>query len=488
MSHEQIKLQALEYQHSDFSNVSPDQEANELHESSLQLIQVYEAQGVPIEDKEGIATSLDSIRSEFEIDDTAFEEPRTALTLTAIADRLNRAEKSEIPHANKVAELEYIADLVMLTVGDRTAYKDHYLENNNENAVSDERVRGAYDKFTQPEVTKDMEDFIHGEALDDLRQSLGIDEEEPFDVRVLSIGADSYLTSGLAPDADYGGNNATTEEINKGVEQYAKQKDYFAGLAKNEETLNTMMGREGSFAPAWVTYVDGAKTLCLALPTAEKIMYRGEERSKSYTDGDWERDLALLKHEYTHTQKMVVNDGHIGIGIALEELRAEHFSGDKHGYTDIKKFFMAMRAAYGHSPKDSFELDGKPFDEEAFFTDVATNMGLEGLLDTLTAIPGNYAEDEHASRYVKAVVAHNGGSLDAQLQGIFNRVKAKDPTGFEQRLDGMVDKLRENFKGNEYVTVESWGYYGGLTALGNLITENFRRRYPEESDNFDYNK
>lgn len=441
-----------------------------------QLVEDVEQLGVEIEDKEGVGRALDVLRTEFCINDRVFDNVKSKLVLTAIASRLNQLEaKTEQSVVSKTLELEYIADLVMVCVGTETAFADQHKQALEIHGVSDEQTLAAYDKFTQPEVTRDMAEFIHGPAFDELRQRLGIADEEEFQVRVLSVD-DGYVSHGMAPETDW--DTGAYEEV---VKDDRVKKAYLQGLRDNSDKLSLMLGREGSFAPAWVTTLDsGRKILCLALPTAEKVLYRKEARSRYYSEEDYEHDLALVKHEYTHTQKMLLFDGSVGLGIALEELRAEHFSGDKHGYTDIKKYFMGMRMITGYSPKDSFELNGAAYDEERFLADIAKNVGLDGFLDVMTVIPGNYAKDEHASSYLKGIVSHNGDSLSKQFRNLYNKYYDADPQAVESRLNESIDRLRDMVK-DKTISVEDWLHYGGITSLGDIGTENFRRRYPEES-------
>lgn len=205
-----------------------------------------------------------------------------------------------------------------------------------------------------------------------------------------------------------------------------------------------------------------------------------------YDESDWSRDLALVEHEYTHTQGSLIKG--IGPGIALEELRAEYFSGNRHGYLDIKKYFMGVRMLTGYSPVDSFEQDGKPYDSNTYYTDIAKSIGLDGLLDCLTAIPANYIANEHASKYLKAVVAHNGGGLSPHFQKTYERFKEKLGDGvLKANIDNFIDDMRGRLR-NSSLSLESVLYYGNVNSFGKLGTENFRSRYPEESDNYDYEK
>ncbi len=456
---------------------------------SLEIVGSIEQQGIAIEDKEGVAASLDVIRTEFGLDDSAFEDPKNSLMLTAVANRLNQIDTSESGEFGaKAAELEYVADLVMSIAGPKTAYGDQHREAmDSVERTSDERQKAAYEKYTQPEVTADMDAFIRGEALDELRKRLGVTEMQPFEVKVLSVDFEDNETNyGLIPGAKVEG-EWSQEKQDAADKEREYGKDYLKGLMKNGESFVAELGREAAFGPAWVTtFEDGTKYLCLTLPTAEKVLYQEEERADYYNDGDRERDLAFVKHEFTHTQASLLSGDEIGLGIALEELRAEHFSGDKHGYTDIKKFFAGVKMLTGYSPKMSFERDGKAFDRNEFVTDIARNLGLSGLVDCMAAIPLVYVEDEQANPYVKAIAQHNGG-LNGQFEKMFERIVAEQGSAqVEARIDRSVDALYEDLKDSEYVTVESWAAYGGIKPLARLVIENFRRRYPDKSDRLDY--
>lgn len=453
---------------------------------SLDILSAIETQGVMIDDREGVALSLDTLRSEFAIEDEALARPKNRLMLTAVAQYLNKTEKTEAPVGAKAAELEYVADLVMDTVGDYSGYKEQF-QQTVESDVSEERVRAAYDKFTQPEVSGEMDAFIRGPQFDELRKRLGVTEEAPYEVRVLSIDdEDGGQSFGLDPRIDWDDREAYPSH-NDAIKEMEYRKDYKAGLVANGNAFNEALGREGSFAPAWVTtFEDGTKYLCLPLPMAEKVLYKDEARAEYYDQDAYDRDVAIVMHEYTHTQKGLNTGMHIGTGIALEELRAEHFSGDKHGYTDIKKFFTGMKMLTGFSPKDSLEAGGQGYDEEAFLLDIAKKAGLQGLLDCMSVVPANYAEDEDANPYLKAIVAHNGGGLSEHFKQLYDRTVAeRGAEAVEANVSAFIDRVRDTLK-DKGLTVESWLAYGRNTTIRDIGIENFRRRYPAESDDYDY--
>lgn len=456
-----------------------------LRVDSMAVLRGIEGKGVEFHDKESLAKSLDTIIEEFGIENTVFDSAASALTLIAIADRHRNIEpNSALDPAEKKRELEAIADLVMLSVGPATRLAEEYKKTSDVSGLSDEAARSAYERFTQPELSAEMKAYIHGPAFDALRKRLGKDVRmDDFDVRVLSVASrEDAIAYGLIPSVDWDG--LIYEEAQR---LHDERREYEEGLYANGEKFKQAMGRETNFAPAWVNTDDeGKKTLFIPSATAEKILYPDEERAAHYSERDRLDDISTLEHEFVHTQGMLLFGGRIGLGIALEELRAEHFSGDKHGYIDIKKFFMGMSMVTGYTPKKAFERDGASYDEERFMLDIVSHVGLDGLLDTLTAVPINYVQAEHANPHLKAMVEHNGNGLSGLLENVYKKAIERDgQEAVEQRIDESVDKIREALKDGT-ISVESWFNYGGNAFLARLGVGNFRTRYPEESDNYEY--
>lgn len=379
--------------------------------------------------------------------------------------------------------MEYIADIVMGVASEYTAYHESDSSRIPESFVpSDEHQKLVYEKFMQPELTEEFTQFIQGEKFDELRSRLDVVDEEPFEVRVLSVDAgDTY---GLVPYVDFGEDQLSYEEFSARVKEGDIRRDYSKELEGRALRFANELGRERMFAPAWVsTFEDGTKYLCVTSALAEKVMYTDEERASHYNERDYVDDLSTAQHEYTHTQKMLTG-GEIGLGIALEELRAEHFSGNHQGYTDIKKYFTGMKMLTGYSPVDSFEIDGKPYDQDEFLADIARNIGLEGLLEAMTVIPSNYVSDEHVSPFVKSIVAHNGGGISSHFAGMYDRLMNQHGSEvIEERISKFVDRVRDVCNG---ISVESWFAFGSPASFRDLGIENFRRRYPDESDNYEY--
>ncbi len=452
---------------------SPDIEAERIVESVFDL-------GVEVEDKKKVKESLTILIDEFEIDNDALSGTKNELVMTAIASRMSKLEdiKDVGRHGQ---EKEYIADLVMLSVGENTQFSD--LLESSFNEVSDNEIKMALDKFTQPEVTKDMDKYIRGAEFDELRKKLGITSEDDMEVRVLSIVDDQKTQL-------YGLRRRSTVYD---AEETSYITDYESGLVKNGRDFAESTGRKELFAPAWVdTLENGTTYLCLSLPTAEKVLYQEEDRADYYGNQELGGDIAMVMHEYTHTRnRLSLSDTHTGLGTALEELRAEHFSGNKHGYTDIKKFFQGMKMLTGYSPESSFDMkDG--YDESKFLLDIVDHVGLDGLLDAFTVMPKNYAEDDQASGIMRSVVGHDSG-VSGSFENLYSdMVNRFGEEVVQQNIDDYVDALRNRIidmkseDENSSITVEDASVYGGVESYAKTIIDNFRNRYPDESNGYEY--
>jgi len=454
--------------------------------SSSSILESIAQRGIEIGDEEYISESLDVLRQDLGIEDEAFTDFKRTIVLVAAADRLAQLKKRDESVGVQGAEMEYIADLVMGIAGEYTAYHESRSPKTLDRYIpSEEHQKLVYEKYMHPELTAEFDEFIHGEAFDELRLRLGVDDEEPFEVKVLSI--DTGDSDGLIPYVDFGEDQLSHEEFSARIKEGDIRRDYRQGLENRSVRFANELGRDGVFAPAWVsTFDDGTKYLCVTTALAEKVMYTDEERSAHYDESYYVGDLATAQHEYTHTQEMLTG-GEISLGIALEELRAEHFSGNHQGYTDIKKFFIGMRMLTGYNPSDSFEINGQPYNQDNFLADIVRNVGLAGLIDAMTVMPSNYVSDEQVSPFVKSVVAHNGGSISSHFAKMHDRLT--DEFGkevIEARISDFVDNVYEKCKDNEYITVESWFSYGAPVSFRDVGIKNFRRRYPDKSDGYDY--
>ncbi len=433
--------------------------------------------GISIKSPTEVAQNLSVLNHEFGISAEAYEDTTTSILLTGVAELTAELEarKEGMTIGQYGAEMEYVADLVMGIAGEHTVFSEQHEEGLKQGGFnpSDEHMMHVLDKYSQPELSKGLSDHIAGEALDGVRAAIGIDKsmESPFEVRVLSIGDDS-AEYGLIPSINWEDQKIDTDE-----EIYIREK-YKKDMNDRADSFNSELGRSEGFAPAWVmTFDDGKRVLCVTSGFAEKILYPEEDRAEYYDDRAREGDVALLEHEYTHTQQAITTKA--GIGISLEELRAEYFSGNKHGYIDVKRTVNGIRAVTGVSVEDSFvaaELNSR----DSVITDLAKTLGLQNTLDLMAAIPSNYASDEKVSPFIRGIVNHNGG-LSGSLKRIYDRtLKEQGAEIVESRVSGFIDRLHRSTANSKYVTVESWLNYGGNTTLASIGMENYRRRYPQE--------
>lgn len=461
----ELRLQHTPFDSSSIDSLGPSQELE-----SLEIVNSIISNGVEIDDSVRLAQALEQIRGEFEISDDVFSDFGNALVLTAVANRYARITGNV---GQQGEELQYLSHIIA-TVNDDKRPGQIEAQNSNNLSVSDVHKKEVFDKYSQPELTEDLNEYLHNPDFDELRRRLGVQEDSPYELRVLSI--DTGDSFGLVPSVDWNEEGVSHGDISA-EEQF--RKSYQDGLLRRTSQFNQDLRRDEIFAPAWVTHFDdGTKYLCVTSALAEKIMYPSEERASYYTESSHEDDLAILKHEFTHTQGEIADEP--TLGIALEELRAEHFSGNKHGYTDVKRFFMGVRMITGYDVAKSFEPGGQPYSKEEFFADIARNIGIDGFLDCMVAIPNTYVDDEESPRFIKELVQHNGG-LSGLFQSFYEReVSVKGEEVVENRISDFVDIIYDRIKKSEYVTLDSFLAYGGIASLHDIAMQNFKRRYTQE--------
>lgn len=437
--------------------ISPEQlQSQELFDASA-VVEWVKAHDIEVAHPEHVAARAAELVETFEINRDILEEGRNKLLLTAIANELG-----DQPFGDDEQASARVADMVALGFGKHTKFKQAFENSGHEPGFSEQRTEQAYETLTNNELSAKLDQYIHTDPdFAAVRERLGLtlDSEAPFTVRVLEIGNSSTMY-GWQPAVDW-----TNLPYDEATRLEVAQKEARDKLLANEAYLQQESGMAESqaYPPAWITKTeDGSVTLCMPLPTADKILNPDAARASYYDKNrDLTNDKAIVMHEFTHTQKPVLREDHIGLGIALEELRAEHFSGDRHGYTDIKRYFSTLKTLYGYSPKDSFESRGS-FDPEFFELDIAQAMGLEGYLDAMTLIPESYANDESANAYLKGLVVADGG-MDGHFNNMYNRAIEKvGEQEIEDRIRGFVDTIVNYHNGleNGVVSVPSLISYG----------------------------
>lgn len=412
---------------------------------------------------------------DFGLTEKFFEDDSKSIIFAAIANDYADLKDTGLDNVGAVtAHKEFLADTLVLLAGNDSAYASLYSnERIGEDDVSAEKMLSVYDKYTNKEVSSDMTAAIEGGLLDDVKNHLGIrtDNEDPYEIRVLNLLSSSANEAyGMLPSTpndlyNQPYDSPAIKEFEADVEAY---NNYLKGLIDNGKDFKTSMDMgSATFPPAWIVTLEGKTLLCVPLTTAEKILYKDEVRSTYYDEGAAERDLATLRHEYVHTQKSVSANGDPFLGIGLEELRAEHFSYDKQGYIDVKRHFKYVSKLTGFNPKDAFDdrVVGEDFDPALFYTKIAQNVGLGGLLDAVLMTPDNYIADEGVNKLQKSISDYVGGTDGLQEKAWDRAVKTVGIERVESSIREMNNSLAEKIDPDVFYR------HGGLSFIARKAME-----------------
>ncbi|MEK7153095.1 MAG: hypothetical protein AAB834_04050, partial [Patescibacteria group bacterium] len=273
------------------------------------------------ENRSCIAVGGHELLEGLQISPELFLDDAHTLFFAALAQRnaaLERERESMTIDAY-TGEKEFIFGAAMMLALNRSGLFDQFRTIiNQEDIYTEEQLEAAYDRYTNVQITVELQQAIDDGLLDEVKRRMGItaDNEDPYVLHVLNIG-DSRTFYGMAPDV--------SNELLA----------YKAGLAAKTKEFMAATGAE-SVPRAWVIRLKGRNHLNITLPNAEKILYPEEARSASYDSEQRRLDIATLEHEFAHTQGGLGLDAHIYYGVALEERRAELMAGDKMGYNDAK--------------------------------------------------------------------------------------------------------------------------------------------------------
>jgi hypothetical protein len=189
---------------------------------------------------------------------------------------------------------------------------------------------------------------------------------------------------------------------------------------------------------AWITTINGVPEICIPLPLAEKILYKDQPRSEYYDDASALRDIATLEHEYTHTQGGLNASNDVFFGIAIEERRAELFSGDKMGYTDIKSMFNDLKLITGLDVVEMLGDKEKGGESYSFYRTLSSKLGLRSVFELALIAPSAYIKYGYP---MQASVNKYLGGQDALLSRLFDHELSAGRTGAEERIGAKVDRL-----------------------------------------------
>ncbi|HET8991821.1 MAG TPA: hypothetical protein VFN31_02185 [Candidatus Saccharimonadales bacterium] len=393
------------------------------------------------ENQDAIREAGNQLIEEYDLKPSLFENEGRSFVFTAIAER----KVAGVPEdddfiGSALALLAYKHSDKLAPVGDLVKEAEGGLTQVQEDAI--------HDKYTHKPLSNEFSQAVkNGDMLSDVKSRLGItpDNEQPFEIKVLTVehghksgfGMDSAgIYAPFTPWEEVPGDthqekSAYTQAENDTIDAVKKHKE---DLLKRGKQMEDELGHE--IARAWVTTNhEGQRVLYLSMPLAEKLLDPSlTDNALSYTEKDRQSDLALLEHEYVHTQGGMNIDNGVFFGISLEERRAEYFSGDKHGYQDVKGLMLDVAVASNMLVTNLFA--DKPFGgkQSELYTDLANRIGVRNTLELLVLPPQAYIDRNQGNVLQRALVEYIGG-YDGLIKHILERSIANgQKTDIESRV------------------------------------------------------
>lgn len=428
--------------------------AREVVDGALASIEFELSELVDADTLEVIKISGAELIDAFKISPELFDSKIHTMLFAAIAKRASETGSDD------QAGQEFIADATMLLALEHSDRYDQVKDAIDADDDDGPERAAVYDKFTDQELTNQVKEAIANGLLDGVRQRLGItdDNEDLYDVRVLDIGDESSLLN-LKPSTSPDMSDSDWVTFNKDTEAYEL---YESTMRENAASFAGDAGIGGRIPAAWNVQVDGKTILCLPSPVAKMLVDRDAIKSPWFSrqehegDGsDESRMLALVEHEYAHTQGGVALDRNVFYGITAEELRVEHVSGNRHGYLDAKMFMRQIAVLTGFEATDYFDNNVKGGGEN-FFMDMANVAGLDTMLEVALVPPSAYIEDTRKMH--QSVNGHLDGyngvltrlyektKNDPEVQGRIEAFKNTKLRTFEPQVRDMWFSMASNYK------------------------------------------
>ena len=358
---------------------------------------------------------------DFQIAPSLFDDPGRCIIFTAIASKSADARFAIEMNDTK----QFVENALTLLARKHSPFfveADNEINAaNQETVLDDERKLQVYERYTNQELTQQLAEKIQEGFLDDIKERLRVtqENEDAYILRVLDITNDYDFSSLARPkyDETLPWNHPDNKAVEKAQEDMRVLKE---DLLLRNQSFAKEMGSMHETPLAWVEMVDGKNTLCVLRGVATAIV---NPRMRGRHGEDWEYDISLLQHEYTHTQGGVQIDDDVAFGINIEELRAEYFSGNQHGYTDIKNLFNDYAQLTGHWIVDEFDKHKKGGSATEIYGSIANRIGLSLMLELVMSAPFVYQESQN-NRYLAGALEHIAG-YDAVLQKILDQEIAR---------------------------------------------------------------
>ncbi len=391
-----------------------------------QIIRSVADQGIDIPNAEDLTDKMSQVVTDYEIDPSFFESQSGTLLLMAITDQLVATDQDK-----------FADTMIRALVGKRSGVHDDSVLDGS-NSISDEARDKTYEQFTNAELTNQMTEFLHSDPrFTELYKRLGADDETPgFKLRVLDIKADAPVYKLKPKREDY--------DQDTGYKEFKTDTDvseaHIRRLEQHEDVLKSLLDMSAT-APAWtsVDSDDPSKNMAfIPAPMAELILNGQAENP----------DIATIEHELTHTtQNLFIPGAKVIFGLGVEELRAEHFSGNTQGYMELKGVATLIDVYSGGTDNipGLFEPYGESFDPDRFALDVARKFGLDGMLRLYTMVPYNYLsyEDPAHESLLISIDEHLGniGSVSEFFRSRY--IEAHGQEWIDKAVDKYVDDRRE---------------------------------------------
>ena len=387
------------------------------------------------ENREIIEKGGQALIEDFNLMPEFFDDEAHSMYFAALAQRngdLISAIESDTTRDSLAKEKEFIHDAMALVALDKSKNYDQFanLVDSTEE-TSDEYDRMVYEKYTNQEATDKIKALVDGGLLDAVKSRLGVtpENESHYDIKVLNVGND-YARSEMVPQQPglFGGDKEVSYND-------------FLKAANQSFLAESKMG--ASDVPlAWKQEIDGVKTLVLPLPVAEMISdpegkIKGDKEQREQTLKELQ---SIIEHEYVHTQGGLTLDEKSLIGITLEEIRAEEYSGNGQGYQECKIAAMYINVATAFDVIGQMKQSAKGGDCATMFAEISNKLGLQPALELNLSLPTAYLNGDSQ---IRAAINEHLGGLNGFVARLCenDRFKARSDLRFAEYA-GIIGKNR----------------------------------------------